>query len=111
MATMPKKKKPTTTVRIGPVDYDLKYVKGLLAEDGYTKLLGHHKSTDLELLVEEDAPPQVKYKVLIHEMMHGIDAQYNGGTLDEAVIDRLAQGFSQVLRDNFRLITSEVEKI
>jgi len=41
-------------------------------------------------------------ETFFHEMVHAIDANYNNHSLSEKVVDRLAVGIHQVLKDNFK---------
>ena len=40
-----------------------------------------------------------------HEIFHGIDRHFNNDSLSEKVIDRLTNGWCQVLSDNFKVTT------
>lgn len=98
-------------IRIGPVDYTIRYQERLLDSDGITKLSGSHSAQALELIVDANNAPQFQYTTLFHERVHAIEAQYNGHTLGEAVVDHMAQGLAQVFRDNFDFLEAELKKI
>jgi len=44
-------------------------------------------------------------QALIHEIMHSINRHFNNDSLSEKVIDRLTNGWYQVLSDNFKITT------
>lgn len=46
-----------------------------------------------------DMPEQKKEEVFIHEILHCIDAVYNSAKLDEEIVERIAEGLYQVLKD------------
>ena len=48
----------------------------------------------------EDIAPENLRITWWHEILHCIDVVYNNGNLDEATIDRLGEGLTQVLVDN-----------
>ncbi len=51
-----------------------------------------------KVLIEASAQSMIA--VLYHEVLHAIDFIYNSGILAEDVIDRLSEGWYQVIRDN-----------
>ena len=40
-------------------------------------------------------------EIFIHELIHAINHVYNADELDEKTLQRLGEGFHQVLKDNF----------
>ncbi len=92
-----------TKVRIGPIDFKIRYVEGLVDEEEGTKckLDGAIKYSPCEILIEKDMDPQRQYEVLLHEVAHGVLslAQLRPKKL-EAIVSAVASGFMMVSRDN-----------
>ena len=90
-------------VKIGAIQYKVEYVKELKSPDG--RLLDghlHHNQTRISLDV--DMNPQATTQVLLHEVVHALAAQMGRQNLKEDIVDALAFGFYQVMRDNPELV-------
>jgi len=87
-------------IRIGPIDFTVCAVDRLLNDGNYEKLSGHIKYDASEILVEGDMEPQAQRQVVWHEVIHGILTQAGYTDHDEKMIDILAYGVMQVVRDN-----------
>jgi hypothetical protein len=89
-------------VRIGGVDYEVKYEERL--NDGSQLAYGH---IDFDTMFIRLAPKlqtqQGEHITLLHEIMHGIvhDRGINFKEYDEeTIVNQLAKGFYQMLKDN-----------
>lgn len=85
------------SIRIGSVDYDVYYLRGLSSGD---TLLGQINYGQCSILLEESLPASRAREVLAHEMAHGIlfEAGYNDHDEDKA--NRLGKVLAMILRDN-----------
>ena len=73
---------------------------GAELEDG---LNGCNDSDTLEIKVRNGLKLETEQDVLLHEVMHGVEAQM-GLDLEETVIERLATGLLAVLKDNPKFV-------
>lgn len=89
-----------THIKIGGITYTVRVVDDL--HDKHTPLLGWHKPSTCELLLDASLVPQAQYQVLWHEIVHGIltVAGFVEENQNERLIDALGYGMLQVLRDN-----------
>lgn len=83
-------------VKIGGLIYDVKVVDELY-KDGQ-ELLGWIQPDKLSIRLEK-APRQIMEQVFIHEIIHGIDNEYNID-LSESQVDRIANGIYALIQDN-----------
>jgi hypothetical protein len=88
------------SIRIGPIDFAVREIERLVNTDAYEKLSGHIRYTDSEILLENNMESQAKRQILWHEILHGILTQAGYSDHDEKMIDIIAYGVMQVLRDN-----------
>jgi len=90
-------------VQIGPLTFTVKETRGLRADDG-DKLLGQLRYDDQVIDLEAGQGPDAKRITLIHEILHGIF--FNAGLRDhdEQLIDLVATGFLDLLRQNPHLL-------
>ena len=85
------------TLRIGSVDYDVAYQRGLTSGD---TLLGQINYGQCKIRIEESLPTSRAREVLAHELAHGI--LFEAGYLDhdEEQANRLGKVLAMLLRDN-----------
>lgn len=91
------------TIRIDGIDFTVEIVEGLHAEA--KKLDGWITYGDTKIKLDSGLSDGAAFQVLWHEVLHGICAQrgIEFGEDDEQIIDSLAHGIVQVLRDNPQL--------
>lgn len=90
-----------TRVRIGPIDYTVREVRGLKHAGNDVYGLATHDKAIIQIRAEMDR--QAKMQTLWHEVVHAIAYQADINRLkvgDERAIDSLAWGIMQVVRDN-----------
>jgi hypothetical protein len=94
-------------IHIGPVDYEVKIVKGLSStdEDGNAqKLYGHIQYGAVQINLEKDMADVAKVTVLWHEVIHGL--LYQAGYVEHTEEMVLALGYAiyGLIRANPELI-------
>ena len=90
------------TIRIGPIDF--KYVESeLIVSNDAKQLDGKITYNKQQIEVASPYPEQYRRLVLWHEIVHGILNLAGRDCDDEGLIDALAGGIVQVLRDNPQL--------
>ena len=94
----------TDKIRIGPVDFDIEYHKTLVSGDNSTKLDGEILHQISTIRLEMGTSPQFRRMILWHEIVHAILTQAGYHDHDEQMMEVLASGIMQVLRDNPWLI-------
>jgi len=87
-------------IKIGGMVYQVVEVQGLTNGDKDTKLNGHIKYNDCEICVEAGLSPQAKLQTIWHEIVHGILTQSGAPKQNELMIDALAYGIVDVLKNN-----------
>lgn len=92
-------KKLPGKIRIGPVDFDIEIVEGLLDIEKVDKVNGYIRFNRGVIRIEKDQHPSLLFLTLVHEMVHGI-ASYADVELDEHGTERFANLLVVVLRDN-----------
>lgn len=85
------------SIRIGGIDFTVKEVADL--KDGNQGLNGWIRYNESEIHVEEKLGPQMKRATVWHEVFHGVLEQA-AVKHNEQLIEVLAYGIVQVLRDN-----------
>lgn len=88
-------------VRIGGVDYAIKYVQNL--NNGENLMCGRISYDGSLIEISENVQPsaQAKCLTLWHEIVHAIFAHFDSPLRkDENVVDMLARGIYMVLEDN-----------
>lgn len=87
-------------VNIGGIIYKVKLISGTpkndLQERNYLGRIDHCKC---EITLEKDADKQVIESTFIHEIAHGLEYKFKM-EIAEDDIDRIANGFYQVLKEN-----------
>ena len=85
------------TIRIGSVDYDVAYQRGLSSGDS---LLGQINYGHCKIYIEESLPASRAREVLAHELAHGIlfEAGYEEHIEEQA--NRIGKVLAMLLRDN-----------
>lgn len=86
------------TVQVGGVDYSIDFRKDLRGSDG-TKLDGSIDYAPFEILLDSELGIQGNYVTLWHEIVHAI-LEHAGRDIPDEVIDTMAHGIVQVIRDN-----------
>jgi hypothetical protein len=94
------------TIQIGPIAFTVKETRGLRDEDDHTKLLGQIRYDDQVIDLEAKQGLDAKRVTLIHEILHGIF--FNAGLRDhdEQIIDIVATGLLDLLRQNPHLLAA-----
>lgn len=89
-------------VRIGGIDYPIKFVPAPTSSDGalcYGTFDQEHSI--IELNAEKGLPHDRMCQTLLHEILHGVMYHYNLTPEDEEVIvTTLSRGLFQVIQDN-----------
>ena len=87
-------------VKIGGIIYSIKLISGKVENDlherNYIGRIDHEQCT---ITVDKDINEQRMVNSLLHEIAHGIEYLYQI-EISEKDIDRFANGFYQVLKDN-----------
>jgi hypothetical protein len=87
-------------IRIGPIDYDVIEVKGLVSKEFACGECNYERG---RIRIDAGMHSQVKQVTIWHEAIHAILHGAAIGDHDEQVVDALAHGIVQVLRDNAEL--------
>ena len=90
-------------LKVGGVTYKVIKKKTFRGKDNDYSGLAKHKQATIDIaLTHEDEPYDIQKieECFIHELLHCVDAVYNGQNLTEEVIGRLSNGLYQVLKDN-----------
>jgi hypothetical protein len=90
------------TVKIGPFYYSVEYIPDLRDESG--KLDGRIRHSQTRIQIEADLNQQMTAQTLLHEILHAVVSQIAMPSLKEEVIDSLATGVYQVIRENPQLV-------
>ena len=90
-------------IKIGAIDYPILDRDDL--HDNHKPLYGWIKFNTMEIILSTELGPQARYVVLWHEVVHGILNHAGIDDSDEKLINALAYGVVQVLRDNPALLT------
>ena len=100
-----------SSVKIGPFNYPVSIVENLHDFDGNQKvpLWGHIKHSALSIELSDILCEDRSIQVLWHEILHGVLNQASQDQPEE-IIDALATGIVQILRDNLDLIELTVGK-
>jgi len=90
------------TVKIGPVTYEIKVVRGLMDDAKNTKLWGQISYENCIIELEEDQNSSANRVILWHEIVHGLLQGSGHSKLDdkEDLVTALAYGIVGVLKDN-----------
>jgi hypothetical protein len=92
------------SVKIGGVRHRVIYAKNLTSDDG-RPLDGQIDHGAALISIKANMDKQVQVQTLLHEILHSIEAQTGRRhELKEPMIDALAYGIYQVMRDNPELV-------
>jgi len=86
------------SIRVGGYVYEIvsdKETDKILIAEGFVGRADHQ---ELKIKIRTDLNDQMKVNTFLHETLHCIDNVYNGNELDEKVIDVLANGLHQVIK-------------
>jgi len=91
-------------LKVAGHEYKIKWDNEFLSNQGYTGLSVHR---ELEIFLckrfrGDKLAKSIIEQVLIHEILHCVDVNYNNHELDEDTVSRLSEGLYQVLKDNFK---------
>ena len=89
----------TEIIRIGAFDYAIEIVERLRDIEGVRSLAGDIQYSHPKIRIDQDQDEQNKYRILWHEIVHGI-ADTMGVDLEENEVELLATGMAQLHRDN-----------
>ena len=95
------------SVKIGTVVYDVQDdVENLhdFSGDQRIALWGHYKVDTSEILIANQLGPQQKVRVLWHEILHGVMSHAGIDDQSEQLIEVLAYGIVDLLRNNPDLV-------
>ena len=90
-------------VQIGPIVYDVVYVEELAGASSGS-LCGDIAPHKARIRINADDDSQAQIVTLWHEVVHGILFGAGMRDHDEQIVDALAHGLVQVLRDNPEII-------
>ena len=92
-------------IKVAGHTYKVVWDDGKLSNEGFAGLACHN-----ELIIYlckiyrgEKLAKSIIEEIVLHEIIHTIDVNYNNHSLDEKTVDRLSEGLYQVLHDNFKL--------
>jgi hypothetical protein len=94
--------KKLDSLKIGAFRYSVVYVKDLKRDE--VKLDGHLHHSQTRISLDADMNAQATTQTLLHETIHAIATQIGRQELREGIVDALAFGIYQVLRDNPELV-------
>lgn len=86
------------SIKIGAIHYRVEEIPNLGDDSG--KLDGRISHGLARIQIEDDLNPQGKVHTLLHEIVHAVATQLGHPKLDEGLVDAIAYGAYQVLRDN-----------
>lgn len=89
-------------VKIGAFNYSVEYVSDLRDSSG--KLDGRIRHGQTSIQIDADMNHQATAQTLLHEVIHAIATQIGVPNLKEEVVDALAYGVYQVIRENPQLV-------
>ena len=91
-----------SSVRVGPIDYEVIVIPNLSTSDRGVSLDGQIKYATCKISLDEGLVDQMRVQVLWHEILHAIlnQASLDLGRDQEKVCDVVAYGVVQVLMDN-----------
>lgn len=97
-------------IKIGGIDYRVIEVKALIDQDDQdTQLLGEIDYNNCEIRLEQLLNTQIQFQTRWHEVIHAILVQAGFRDHDERMVDALAYGLVQVMRDNPQLVYHKSE--
>jgi hypothetical protein len=82
---------------IGPHEYEVSFDHDILLSDGHNGQISYRKQY---IKFDTNEKPTQLNVILLHEVLHGI-CEVFGVEISEADNDRLANGLSMFLKDNF----------
>lgn len=100
-------KKRPTALRIVNKTYDLQFDD--VSEDSDlnwqgSPAMGMCDHETLEILIQENLPPEEELETIIHEILHGIfyrmRVPIKDSNIEEEIVDRLGAGLAQVFVEN-----------
>jgi hypothetical protein len=89
-------------LKIGAILYGVEFVPDLSDDKG--KIDGQISYGQAKIRISKSLNEQVQAQTLLHEIIHGIEEHSGRQELKEPVINTLAYGIYQVLRDNPELV-------
>lgn len=102
-----------TTIRIGPIVYDVSEKPRLIGADnqgGSVWLNGNIKYSESKVLIEAELGNDMKIAALWHEALHGVLYHAGQGEHPESIIIALGYGLVQLIRENPELIALTLGK-
>lgn len=83
-------------IRIGSIDYDIKFFKGAIGNTD----LGQHDGKNSTIELTTDTNPQMQFKTFVHEVLHAIIFQYGVDIpeeQEEQVVIQLTSGVTEFI--------------
>jgi hypothetical protein len=90
--------KKIDSLKVGAIRYKVEYVHDLKRNE--QKLDGHIQHSQTKISLDAGLNHQAMVQTLLHEIVHAIATQIGRQEIREGVVDALAFGVYQVLRDN-----------
>lgn len=94
------------SLRIGPYDYEVIYKDAPMVDN--TLCNGVHAREALQIEIRNGMPAQSEYQTLWHEILHAV---FDNAALklenEEDVIEVIANGLVQVIRDNPQMVPAK----
>lgn len=90
--------KKINSLKIGAIRYKLAYVHDF--KRGDEKMDGRIEHSQTKITLDADLSHQAMVQTLLHETIHAIATQIGRQRMSEGIVDALAFGVYQVLRDN-----------
>jgi Zn-dependent peptidase ImmA (M78 family) len=91
-------------IKIGAVSYKVLFVENPTKRDGGA-IDGQIDHGWAEILIKKNMDKQIQVQTILHEILHAIEAQSGRPhELKEPMVDALAFGIYQALRDNPQLV-------
>lgn len=91
-----------TSVRVGPIVYDVSVVDELHLMDGDTKIryMGLESKTEAYIKVCSGMKPAIEAVTLLHEILHAVYDNAGATEHSEETIDFIAHGIADIIRQN-----------
>jgi hypothetical protein len=89
-------------VKVGAIQYSVAYIPDLKDDRG--KLDGRIRHSTTEIQLESGMNHQATAQTLLHEIVHAVATQIGHQDMKEGMVDALAYGIYQVMRDNPQLV-------
>lgn len=102
--------RPPTTVKVGPLVYDVKFNSDYVRKLGINGANGESDLENLVITIGEHLNPQVQKQIMVHEILHccfqaaNTSFQVTKHSSEETIVSCLESPLLEVLKDNPQLL-------